>query len=320
MRISFPALIVQQTLCCLSMLIALGRCCALAQPPPLRALAAALLGALASAASVLTNARFARLLALAVMCAAPALAWPRLPSGVCRRVMLPHLVLSLCFSGLMRALCRFMGAGLALPLSCLVCVALPHMLRRADPGQYVRLHVSYAGRRITCTALSDSGNLLRDAVTGLPVIVLSRRLAARLTPLPAPGGSLSPGMRYLPFRTAAGAELLIALRPDRVTLTAQGQSVRVSSLIGILPHDVPGLTALVPGSLLARAQPASDHFKGGLTHEHDIQALFHRPRPSGRAGGQALHPRAVLHRRLRAAPRSAHARGGAAAPQRPAGR
>ena len=90
MRISFPALIVQQTLCCLSMLIALGRCCALAQPPPLRALAAALLGALASAASVLTNARFARLLALAVMCAAPALPWPRLPSGVCRRVMLPH--------------------------------------------------------------------------------------------------------------------------------------------------------------------------------------------------------------------------------------
>ena len=116
------------------------------------------------------------------------------------------------------------------------------------------------GHRLTLTALIDSGNLLRDPVTGLPVIVISRRAASRLTVLPQPG-RLTPGMRLLSVRTVAGTALMAVFRPSAVFIEEKGVWRAVNAIVGLSPDGYEGFQALVPASLIppvAAAAQVSD--------------------------------------------------------------
>ena len=95
---------------------------------------------------------------------------------------------------------------------------------------------------------------LRDPLTGLPVIVISRRAAARLTPLP-PEGSLLPGMRLMRVRTVAGTSLMPILRPDSLRIRVGGAWQEAEALIGLSPGGGEGFQALVPASLVSTAAP-----------------------------------------------------------------
>ena len=84
------------------------------------------------------------------------------------------------------------------------------------------LTVTYGGRTVRTLALRDTGNALRDPITGESVTVLSPELGERLG-LPAsvlrdPVGAMVPGVRLIPARTVGGGGLLAAVRCDAVTV------------------------------------------------------------------------------------------------------
>ena len=81
------------------------------------------------------------------------------------------------------------------------------------------------------TALVDSGNLLRDPLSGDPVLILPRNTFRRLTRLPE-DSTLLPGMRLLRARTASGITLMIVLRPDGIFLLSGRKATALRGLIG----------------------------------------------------------------------------------------
>ncbi len=93
---------------------------------------------------------------------------------------------------------------------------------------YIPISLSYGGRQINLTALRDTGNTLRDPISGEPVLVISPEAAQTLTGLTAaqlgrPMETLMhkpiPGLRLVPYRAVGqGGSFLLALRiPEVVT-------------------------------------------------------------------------------------------------------
>lgn len=88
--------------------------------------------------------------------------------------------------------------------------------------EYVPLELRFGERRIQLTALRDSGNTLRDPVTGEPVVVIGSQEAAQLTgltqaqlsrPLETLAARPIPGLRLIPYRAVGqAAGMLLALR------------------------------------------------------------------------------------------------------------
>ena len=94
---------------------------------------------------------------------------------------------------------------------------------RIGSREYVSVSLSFRGRTLKLTALRDTGNSLKDPITGLSVLVISPRCAARLTGLTQaqladPASALCsgtvPGLRLIPCSTAGGSGMLLALKPD----------------------------------------------------------------------------------------------------------
>ena len=97
--------------------------------------------------------------------------------------------------------------------------------------------ITVGGKTATVTALADSGNLLRDPVSGRAALVLSVPEAARVLPPEAvalTGGediaseieNLPPEVRarvrLLPVSNVYGHGLLLGYRPDKVTVAVRG--------------------------------------------------------------------------------------------------
>lgn len=188
---------------------------------------------------------------------APLLAFPDAPRRLRLRMAVLGVGLSLWLTGVMRFLAPLaLPGGIVLLLGC-AALSLPPGLR-ARTGNEPRctsVLLRIGSRQTTLTALVDSGNLLRDAVTGLPVIVISRRAAAKLLSLP-PAGTLLPGMRLMSVRTISGTSLMTILRPDGVRVLSGGQWQDAQALIGLSPDGYEGFQALLPSCLVSADQPA----------------------------------------------------------------
>lgn len=116
---------------------------------------------------------------------------------------------------------------------------LPNLIRRIlsrriENSQTVRLSILLkTGEKIECAALIDSGNLLFEPVSALPVIVLSAKKyagAAKLADIP------------IPARTAGGGCTLHALKPLRIFINGS----EVDAIVAFSAAR----TALVPLSLV----------------------------------------------------------------------
>ena len=88
--------------------------------------------------------------------------------------------------------------------------------------QFVPLAVTYEGRTAVVRALCDTGNTLRDPITGETVTVLSPEVGLKLG-LPSavlrdPAVAIYPGVRLIPARTVGGGGLLAALRCQQVMI------------------------------------------------------------------------------------------------------
>ena len=109
-------------------------------------------------------------------------------------------------------------------------------------------------------AMLDSGNLLRDPVTGRPVLVIPARAARTLFPdLEDPSclTELPLGFRLLNVRTAAGSSLLPMFRPDECKIYLNGSACKADLLVAVAGREYSGVQALVPmAALPSGALPA----------------------------------------------------------------
>ncbi len=120
---------------------------------------------------------------------------------------------------LLRGITRLLGGG-----------SLPHS---------VSVHIAYGDRSVTVPLLTDSGCQLTDPISGKSAILVSA--AALRTVLPREvlsaaeekrvgmprSHSLAGRCRLLPMASVGGERLLLAFRPDDVTLTEDGGSLDV---------------------------------------------------------------------------------------------
>jgi len=93
----------------------------------------------------------------------------------------------------------------------LVIVFLVPLGRRQE---YVQVKLRYNDRDYTFLALPDTGNFLKDPITGRPVLVVGADIAQEMTGLsvkqlkaPVESLSLLPGSRLIPYKTAGASGL-----------------------------------------------------------------------------------------------------------------
>ncbi len=104
--------------------------------------------------------------------------------------------------------------------------------------EYVPITLDYGGRSASVIALRDSGNTLRDPITGEQVLILSGDIAQKLTglsreqlknPLETLAGRSVPGLRLIPYQAVGqGGSMLLALRFDNVKVGSQQRSAIVA--------------------------------------------------------------------------------------------
>ncbi len=105
------------------------------------------------------------------------------------------------------------------------------------------LCMEYAGNHIRFDALCDSGNLMRDPISGDPVVLLSAALGKKLVGsentralLACDAEKLSEsGIRFrlIPIKNSSGGSLCAAFRPDKVTAGSGRHAGSVQCLVAL---------------------------------------------------------------------------------------
>lgn len=109
----------------------------------------------------------------------------------------------------------------------------------ADSGR-IPLTVTSGGSTVTLSAIADSGNFLRDFLTGRPVILCRTEAAASILPrnvrayLNGDTDDMT-GIRLIPMTTAAGQSLAAAFRPDSMTAETPHGRKRLDALLAVSP-------------------------------------------------------------------------------------
>ena len=94
--------------------------------------------------------------------------------------------------------------------------------------EYVPVQLSYGGNTVNIIALRDSGNTLRDPISGEPVLVVAADVAEKLLPLTSeqlrfPLETVSqrslPGLRLIPYSAVGqGSSMLLGMRMEHVKI------------------------------------------------------------------------------------------------------
>lgn len=159
----------------------------------------------------------------------------------------------------LRGISKFLGGG------------LPHS---------VEVRITYGERSVSLPLLVDSGCSLSDPISGKGAILVSS--SALRTVLPSAVIAAAEGKRItmpkehshagrcrlLPMKSVGGERLLLAFRPDRVTLLADGGSFDVWVALWT-EKGIPfgGCHGLLPASLLYAREGRKTKEKGGIfTH------------------------------------------------------
>lgn len=108
---------------------------------------------------------------------------------------------------------------------------------------HLPVELSYGERHLKLIALQDTGNTLRDPVTGQQVLVIGSDAAQKLTGLtqnqlqtPVESVGAIPGLRLIPYHSVGGCGFLLALRLQGVKIGSwQG-----STLVAFAPEGLSG--------------------------------------------------------------------------------
>ena len=140
--------------------------------------------------------------------------------------------------------------------------------RKASTRREVELTIEHGGQAVSLRAFCDTGNLLRDPISGKPVVVVeSDRVKAIVPPslwraaqAGARTGALadlppeaSGNLRLIPAKTAAGEGLLVGFLPDRLYIREEkaGGAREICALVALTRlNEHAGIEALLPGELM----------------------------------------------------------------------
>ncbi len=138
---------------------------------------------------------------------------------------------------------------------------------RRSSQRYATVELWYGGRCARLYAMTDSGNLLRDPLSGKPCIVADFRAMEKLLPpqiieaarrdaahaLETVGKADGKNLRLIPTHTAAGDSLLLGVRMERITVRTEKECHPVDAYVALaeLGDRAQGKEALLPCVLLA---------------------------------------------------------------------
>lgn len=112
---------------------------------------------------------------------------------------------------------------------------------RIDGTGYIPVELTFGENHLQLTALQDTGNTLRDPITGRPVLVVGADAAQKLTGLtreqlrnPVESIGVMPGLQLIPYNSVGSRGFLLALRLHNVRIGKwQG-----SSLVAFAPEGL----------------------------------------------------------------------------------
>ena len=245
--------LLQQSASAWSLLFSLGLYLGLRNASLLRLTATACTSGILCLLCAMQGSALLRMAALLTITAlAPMAAWPNVPRTKRRAMALCSLLLALLMSGTTRLL-HALGLHHA-PLMLAQFGLLPlliHLAPETSRSSCITLRITHACQCLNLTALVDTGNLLHDPITHLPVIVISRQAASKLLPST---GELLPGMRLISVRTVAGTTLMPIFRPQQLQLLLPQGWQSVHAVVGLSPDGYSGFQALVPASVTSSPQ------------------------------------------------------------------
>lgn len=133
----------------------------------------------------------------------------------------------------------FLGLTGAVGVLCLLCCI--GFRGKLGGNIYIPVELHYGENHLKLTALRDTGNTLRDPVTGQQVLVIGADTAQKLTGLsqyqlqtPVESVGAIPGLRLIPYHSVGGPGFMLALRLQSVKIGSwQG-----STLVAFAPDGL----------------------------------------------------------------------------------
>lgn len=115
-----------------------------------------------------------------------------------------------------------------LAMGCICLLFYIGFVKRKDATAYVPVELHYDEKQCSLTALRDTGNTLKDPITGGSVLIVGSDVAKELTgltgeqlrkPVEVMGQSPLPGLRLIPYRTVGQpAGMLLAMRIPKMRI------------------------------------------------------------------------------------------------------
>ena len=127
-----------------------------------------------------------------------------------------------------------------------------------------QLKIAFDGKEKEFNGMSDSGNLIRDPISGRPVIIIDRNLADGFVDTKILDNFVDgisnknkaySGMRIAPINTVSGKSVIVLLRADKITLTyskgSKQESINPDAMfaLGDIGKSAEGYDAIIPYSL-----------------------------------------------------------------------
>lgn len=224
-----------------------------------RCVLAAALGGVYGGACLLPGFRFLsstlwRLVSLGVM---GLLAFGLVP-GTLRRCVL-FALLSMALGGIALGLGSGSFGSLVGAAGAVCGMCLVGFSGKAGSQQYIRLSLRHNGRVVELMALHDTGNTLRDPVTGERVIVAGPEAARKLlgltpeqlrSPIETVASGVAEGLRLIPYRAVGQSHgMLPALRVREARVGDRKGSVLIAFTAEGLGEEHTGYEALVGGAI-----------------------------------------------------------------------
>lgn len=137
--------------------------------------------------------------------------------------------------------------------------------RRKSARKYTVVKVMFDGKSKTLSAYCDSGNLLRDPISGRPCVVADTDALRDILPkgiikasknkvadISSLSEDVARKIRLIPTKTATGDGLLLALRADKIFVGEGKDEREVNAMLAVceLGESNEGCQALVPAELM----------------------------------------------------------------------
>ncbi len=144
------------------------------------------------------------------------------------------------------------GGGGVFAEAFVVCFAVSSVVVRLFSSgrakKFCTVSFTAAGECVTFSALTDSGNLLREPISSLPVVIVSHTAVSQFALVPDRESNLH--VRLIPMKSVGGERLLYGFLPDIITV--DGAEVRAVVAVDNENNSFGDCAGIVPQSLVGR--------------------------------------------------------------------